>query len=101
MDKTKIMHFRKSSVERTTHQFTLGDKDVSYSENYRYLGMELNETLDYTRSVDVLSGASGRALGALTSRYYATNGLHYSTYTKLYCNLVEPVMDYAAAIWGY
>jgi hypothetical protein len=47
------------------------------------------------------SGASGTALGALISRYYATNGLHYDTYTKLYSNLVEPVMDYVAAIWGH
>ena len=29
------------------------------------------------------------------------HGLHYETYTKLYQNLVIPVMDYAADIWGY
>ena len=101
MSKTKIMHFRKASVERTNHHFIFGDKAVAYGENYRYLGMEFNETLDYSHSVDILSGASGRALGALISRYYATNGLHYNTYSKLYSNLVEPVMDYVAAIWGY
>ena len=78
-----------------------GDTDITHCDSYRYLGLELNESLDYSHSVDVLSSASDRALGALVSKYYAINGLHYNTYTKLYSNLVEPVMDYADAIWGY
>ena len=101
MSKTKIMHFRKSSVTRTNYKFMFGDTDITHCDSYRYLGLELNESLDYSHSVDVLSSASGRALGALVSKYYAINGLHYNTYTKLYSNLVEPVMDYADAIWGY
>ena len=52
-------------------------------------------------TANVLSDASGRALGAVTSRYYSVNGLHYDTYSKLYNNLVVPVMDYSSAIWGY
>ena len=101
MSKTKIMHFRKSLVTRTNYKFMFGDTDITHCDSYRYLRLELNESLDYSHSVDVLSSASGRALGALVSKYYAINGLHYNTYTKLYSNLVEPVMDYADAIWGY
>ena len=63
--------------------------------------MQLNELLDYTHSANVLSDASSRALGAGISRYYATQGLNYKTFTKLYANLVEPMMDYASSIWGY
>ena len=100
-DKTSVMHFHKPSVPRTDHQFTFGDQHISYSDKYRYLGLELNEYLDYTHTANVLSDASGRALGAVTSRYYSVNGLHYDTYSKLYNNLVVPVMDYSSAIWGY
>ena len=101
MSKTKIMHFRKKSILRSNHVFSFGDNEIDYCDEYRYLGMQLNELLDYTHSANVLSDASSRALGAVISRYYATQGLNYKTFTKLYANLVEPVMDYASSIWGY
>ena len=100
IDKTSVMHFHKPSVPRTDHQFTFGDQHISYSDKYRYLGLELNEYMDYTHTANVLSDASGRALGAVTARHYSVNGLHYDTYSKLYNNLVLPVMDYSSAIWG-
>ena len=78
-----------------------GDTDMTHCDSYQYLKLKLNKPLDYSHSVDVLSSASDRALGALMSKYYAINGLHYNTYTKLYSNLVEPAMDYVVAKWGY
>ena len=89
-------------VPYSSVEFHLGNTDLIYCDTYRYLGLELNEYLDYTQCVDIISGASSRALGGLVSRYYNMHGLHYETYTKLYQNhLVIPVMDYASAIWGY
>ena len=67
--------------------------------SYRYLGLEINETLDYTYNAQILSGAESRALGALTLKYIRSNGLHFDTYTKLYNSTVTPVVDYAAAVW--
>ena len=99
--KTKIMHFRKNSANQSYYQFHIGSQNISYCDTYRYLGMELNDTLDYTHSVNILSDASSRALRALIARYYSAQGLHYSTYTKLYNSLITPVMDYGSAIWGY
>ena len=87
--------------ENTIIHAYFGDQEILHCEKYRYLGLELNEYLDYTQTANVLSDASGRALGAITSRYYSVNGLHYDTYSKLYNTLVEPVMDYGSAIWGY
>ena len=68
--------------------------------SYRYLGLELNETLDYTYSAQILSDAGSRALGALTFKYIRSKGLHFDTYTKLYNSTVTPVVDYAAAVWA-
>ncbi len=101
MSKTKIIHYRKSTVEWCDHLFKFGHTDVEYCDKYRYLGLELNEFLDFSHSVNLLSDSSGRALGAVISRYYSANGLHYKTFTKLYNNMVEPVMDYASSIWGF
>ena len=101
--KTKIMHFRKKSVSCSDFQFHLGTHNLEYCSTYRYLGLDMNTSLDYSHCVDVISSASSRAFGASVSRYYAMKGLHYGTYmySKLYNSLVTPVMDYACGIWGY
>ena len=69
-------------------------------KQYRYLGLTLDYCMNYTTTVQVLINASSRALGMLTSRFYAINGLHYDTYKKLYDTTVSPVMGYGAGVWG-
>ena len=93
-DKSKIMHFRKSSRERTHLEFPYGDTTLDIVHMYRYLGLNLYEHIDFSESVKCLTTASSRALGSVTNKYYSTNGLHNTTYTKLYDAMVSPVMDY-------
>ena len=99
--KTKIMHLRRKTQPRSNYQFHIGDQIISYCDRYRYLGLDLNEHMDYSHCVNIIAGAGGRALGGLISRYYQMHGLHYDTFTKLYHSLVTPVLDYASAIWGF
>ena len=98
--KTKTMHCRKPSEIVTNAIFTLGTERLDMCTNYRYLGFEITEHLDYGFSVNTLSNASSRAFGALVAKSRHLGGLGYATFTKLYSNCVVPVMDYAAGIWG-
>ena len=82
IDKTKVLHFRRASDQCTTFNFKLCGNYVEIVNLYRYLGLELNKTLDYTYSAKILSDAGSRALGALTSKYIRSHGLHFDTYTK-------------------
>ena len=100
-DKTKIVHCRKASSPRSTHNFKLGDKSVDYVSAYRYLGFTISETLDYTVGVSELGTASSRALGALTSKYFKIGGLDYDTFTKVFDSTVIPIMTYSSGVWGY
>ena len=100
IDKTKVIHFRRASDPCTTFSFKLGGNNIDIVNSYRYLGLELNETLDYTYSAQILSDAGSRALGALTFKYIRSKGLHFDTYTKLYNSTVTPVVDYSAAVWA-
>ena len=100
LEKTRIMHFRPKSKERSQYQFHLHDTTVDYTERYRYLGLDLDEHMDYTHGANILASASSRALGALTTKHFSNKGLPYSTFTKLYHSTVTPIMDYAAAVWG-
>ena len=79
-----VYHFRRASDPCTTFSFKLGGNNIDIVNSYRYLGLELNETLDYTYSAQILSDAGSRALGALTFKYIRSKGLHFDTYTKLY-----------------
>ena len=99
-DKSKIVHFRRESEGQTQHSFIYGDTALEITPVYRYLGLELHETLDYTHSVKCLTTAAGRALGAVTNKYFTTNGLDYHTYTKLFSSMVCPIMDYGCEVWA-
>lgn len=100
MDKTRIVHFRRNTTAVSDYRFTLGGESVEYSDGYRCLGLELTTTLDYTHSVNTLSYASGRALGALVAKHYNQGGLHYEVYKKLYDATVVPIIDYCSGLWG-
>jgi hypothetical protein len=99
--KTKIVHYRKKSVDQSKFIFKFGNAVISYCSDYKYLGCILNEFLDYNVTSDILAKAAGRALGGIVSKYKYHKGLDYGSYTKLYHTCVCTVMDYGSAVWGY
>ena len=61
--KTKVIHFRKKSKDKTKVLFKCGpNTEVEITEMYKYLGCTLHETFDYTKTAQVLSNVSSRAL---------------------------------------
>ena len=98
--KTKVMHFRPKTVNCTQTIFTIGDINISCAENYRYLGIWLNEHLDFSVAINELAKSASRALGALCTKYFDAGGFSYEVFTKLYESLVQPITLYGSAIWG-
>ena len=99
--KTKIIHFRTLRNNRTDFEFTYGNEKLEITNSYVYLGIMLNENLDYNATVTPLANSAGRALGALINKCKNGRCLYYSTYTKLYNSCVSPILDYASGVWGY
>ena len=99
-EKTKILHFRGNSVRRSQYHFKCGDLDIDNDSCYRYLGVTLNEFLDYKFTVKELAKSASRALSALYTKFLYCGGMTYDVFTKLYTTLVEPVLFYGAGIWG-
>ena len=83
-DKTKVMHFHKQSVPRSDYQFQIHGNNIETTASYRYLGLDINETVDHTHGVRVLNTAASRALGGVIARYLATDGLSHDVYKKLF-----------------
>ena len=94
-DKTQVMHLRRKSDPRTTFQFKLGNDNIEIVENYRYLGLCLNEHLDFTGTVNELYGSASRALGGLIAKHLNV-GLNFKRFSKLFKSTVAPIMNYGS-----
>ena len=98
--KTKVVHFRKASTPATEYTFNIGDTVIERTDSYRYLGLHINDTLDFNFGVSILSQSSSRALGTIISKHFSVGGFPHEPYRRMYDTLVAPVMDYAAEVWG-
>ena len=101
IDKTKVVHFRNKRVKRTDYDFKMGQESVDIVDRYKYLGVYLNEHLDYNVIANTLAGAAGRALGGVISKFQSFKNVGFNTFSKMYNTGVVSVMDYCSGIWGY
>jgi hypothetical protein len=99
--KSEIIHFRNKSVKETSYTFKSGDINLNVVNGYRYLGLYLNEFLDFKVTADHVAKAANRALGVIIAKSKAFGGMPFSCFQKLYDAIVLPVINYGAAIWGH
>ena len=99
--KTKVVHFRKCRSRKSSFVFMLGDDVIDYVSDYKYLGFLMNEHLNNNSGVDVLSKSAGRALGGLINKFRYIKGMGFKTYSTIFETCVNPIMTYAAEIWGF
>ena len=60
--KTNIMHVRKQQIPRSLFNFKLENGNVDYCDKYKYLGVTLNEHLNFEKTTFELRECAGRAL---------------------------------------
>ena len=103
LEKTNVVHFRKNlrSKARSTFHFTFRGDEISYTSQYKYLGLVLNEHLNWSNSLENIVCKANRALALLNHRMRATGGFHLKTYTLLFNQLVQPIIMTNACIWGH
>ncbi len=99
--KSNIVHFRNQRAPRSVYNFQLGETVLCTIEQYKYLGLVLNEFLDFNITAQVLSDVANRALGSIINKHKAINGLGYYTYTRLFQSGICPILDYGNEIWGF
>ena len=98
--KSNIVHFRNPSVERSNFVFKIGDTQLNYVTQNKYLGRVLTEHLDYSISARTVAESANRALGMLIAKTKTFGGIPYEAFSKLYESTVVPVITYASSIWG-
>ena len=100
-DKTQIVHFRHSRMGRTSYQFKYGTEEIKVVPSYKYLGVILDEFLNFKECARVLATAGGRALGGIISKFKTMKNVGYHTFTKLFNTGVNPILEYGSGIWGF
>ena len=101
IDKTNVIHFRKKRTVVTNHEFKLGGATVRNVKEYKYLGVLLNEFMDFNSTAELLSGAAGRALGGLINKFKTFRNAGYTSYKKLFHTNICPILDYCSGVWGF
>ena len=84
--KSQIVHFRNKCRKKTDSEFYVGQSKLGIVSSYKYLGISLNEFLDYNVCAQELAEAGGRALGAksLNLKHLRILGLrHFQNYTTV------------------
>ena len=99
--KTNIVHFRNKQTSRSEYNFIFDDKKIAYTSNYKYLGLLLNEHLDWQGAITEIINKSNKALAILNQKTRINGGLHFCTYTKLFNQLIVPIVITNACIWGH
>jgi hypothetical protein len=99
-NKTKVIHFRKISVQVTNSRFKCGTKSINIAADYKYLGLWFNEHLDMMHAAREIAKSATRALVSIIVKFKALGGISYNCFKKLYESSVEPILKYAAGVWG-
>ncbi len=100
-NKTKVIHFRKKSTKIRDVTFQFGEHEVKKVDKYKYLGVYLNEYLDYQTIANTLSGAVGRALDSVISKFKSFRNGGFKIYSKLYHSRVVPILDYCSGVFEF
>ena len=100
-DKTEVVHFRPSRVNKSNTIFRYGQIELKTVSSYKYLGIILDEFLNFDLCTKALATAGGRALGGIISKFKILKNVGFHTFTKLYNAGVTPVLEYSSGVWGY
>ena len=73
--KSQVVHYRKNNTPATTFNFLIGSSSIKIVKAYKYLGVYLDEFIDFKLAVETLSKAASRALGSILNKYYKLGGL--------------------------
>ena len=100
VSKTKVVHFRPKSYNRTSTKFTCNGKCIDVVQGYKYLGLWFDEFLDFNISTKYISASASRALGSIINKCKLVGGINYITFSKLFDACVFPILEYGSEIWG-
>ena len=72
LDKTNILHIHPKCKPRSSFPFTCNNAHITYSNEYKYLGVWFNEHLDISQTIEHISRSGRKALAGMCARPFET-----------------------------
>jgi ssDNA-binding Zn-finger/Zn-ribbon topoisomerase 1 len=101
INKSNVMHFRPKRKACSRYDFKYNGQEICKVSSYKYLGVYLDEHMDFNKCSQVLSESASRALGGVINKFKLLRDCGYKTFTKLFETGVLSILNYGAEIWGY
>ena len=99
-NKSKIMIFRKGSrLHRNIWKY--GDESLEVVNALPYLGILFSSSGSFSQAQAKLAEKANRALFSLYQKTSRFRGLDAELMLDLFDKLVMPILNYAAAVWGF
>ena len=95
------MHVRGVHKKQSKFMFLFDKKPIMYCRDYKYLGANLNEFLDFNFTAGCLADSTGRALSSIITKMIKNGGFPFKVYSILYDSCVTSITDYSGEVIGY
>ena len=76
-------------------------RPVPYCKYYKYLGVNINEYIDFNFTVDLHADSAGRALSSIITKMIKNGGFPFNVYSLLYNACVTTISDYSGPVTGF
>ncbi len=93
LSKTKVVHYRGTRRAQTKFSFSWADQQVETVEGYKYLGVYLDQFLNFNVHCENIYKSAGRALGKILSKFSYFKNVGYKTFKKIFESNVESVLS--------
>ncbi len=97
LSKTKIVHYRGSRRKQTKHKFLWENSQIDIVDGYKYLGVYLDEHLNFNTHCENIYKSAGRALGKILSKFSYFKNVGYKTFRKIFESNVESILSYSVS----
>ena len=99
--KTEIMHVRKLLIPKSKVIFKFGTRIIKYCQKYKYLGLTINQFLNYEQMSNSFLDPASRAMNAVICKMIKNKGFPFDIFQLLYNSCVTTVCDYAHEVIGF
>jgi hypothetical protein len=81
--KSNVVHFRLPSMELSKYIFKCGNMNIELKNDYTYLGLILNEFLDFNLTAKIVAKSANTAVGLVMAKCQTIGGVSYDVFKKL------------------
>jgi hypothetical protein len=100
LNKTKAVVFRNGRHKVNNPLLMWGDEKIEVVNQYTYLCVSFNQSLDYTKTCAEFISKAKRAENHLFSIFYKSSIQTFNSREALFNSLVKSVLMYCSFIWG-